>query len=72
MSWMNGTGSKIYNRRPRKPISFGCHMFPIRSSRLSRHPFMCELTAFTFECARCAAVHVTMSVSEHQDGSHAR
>ena len=33
---------------------------------------MRELTALTFECGRCAAVHVTMAVPEHQDGSHAR
>ena len=37
-----------------------------------RHPVMRELTVLTFECARCAAVHVTMAVPEHQDGSHAR
>ena len=37
-----------------------------------RHPVMCELTVLTFECARCAAVHVTMAVPEHQEDSHAR
>ena len=37
-----------------------------------RHPVMRELTALTFECTRCAAVHVTMAVPEHQDGTHAR
>ena len=36
-----------------------------------RHPVMRELTALTFECTRCAAVHVTMAVPEHQDGTHA-
>jgi hypothetical protein len=30
------------------------------------------LTALTFECARCAAVHVTMAVPEHQGNGHAR
>ena len=37
-----------------------------------RHAVMRELTALTFECARCAAVHVTMAVHELQGGSHAR
>ena len=37
-----------------------------------RHPVMRELTALTFECARCATVHVTMAVPEHQGSSHAR
>lgn len=37
-----------------------------------RHPVMRELTALTFECARCAAVQVTMAVPEHQGGNHAR
>jgi hypothetical protein len=37
-----------------------------------RHPVMRELTALTFECARCAAVHVTMAVPEHQGDDHAR
>jgi len=37
-----------------------------------RHPVMRELTALTFECARCAAVHVTMAVPEHQGNAHAR
>jgi hypothetical protein len=31
------------------------------------------LTALTFECARCAAVHVTIAVvPEHQGNGHAR
>lgn len=37
-----------------------------------RHPVMRELTALTFECALCAALHVTMAVPEHQGGNHAR
>jgi hypothetical protein len=37
-----------------------------------RHPVMCELTVLTFECERCAEVHVTVAFPEHQVGSHAR
>jgi len=33
---------------------------------------MCELTVLTFECERCAEVHVTVAFPEHQVGSHAR
>jgi hypothetical protein len=37
-----------------------------------RHSVMRELTALTFECARCSALSVTMAVPEDQGGDHAR
>jgi hypothetical protein len=37
-----------------------------------RHPVMRELTALTFECVLCAALHVTMAVPEHQGGADDR
>ena len=37
-----------------------------------RHHVMSELTALTFECARCGAVHVSMAIPKHQGSNHAR
>ena len=53
------------------PICKKCSGFT-RLVGAERHPVMRGLTLLTFECARCAAVHVTMAVPEHQEDSHAR